>query len=73
MQTTPTSGAYNPKGGAPKGNRNALKTGRYTAENKALKRKVAALIKRAHVAMAEVEKRLPKRKPGPKTKNKPSP
>lgn len=53
------------RGGQP-GNRNALKSGRYTARNKANHRHVNALIKRAHIAIAEVEKRLPKRKPGPK-------
>ena len=53
------------RGGQP-GNRNAWKSGRYSAENKAKHRYVNALIKRASVAVAEVEKRLPKRKPGPK-------
>lgn len=66
QQTTSEPGARSPKGGAPKGNRNALKTGRYTAENKANKRRVVALIKRAHVVIADVDKRLPRRKPGPK-------
>jgi hypothetical protein len=53
------------RGGQP-GNKNALKTGRYTADKRALRRQMAKLVKRAHVAMAEVEKRLPRRKPGPK-------
>lgn len=57
---------WRPPIGAPKGNKNALKTGRHTTEKKALRRQMAKLIKRAHVAMAEVEKCLPRRKPGPK-------
>ena len=57
---------WQPPLGAPKGNKNALKSGRYTTDKKALRRQMARLIKRAHVAMAEVEKRLPRRKPGPK-------
>jgi hypothetical protein len=57
---------WQPPIGAPKGNKNALKTGRYTAEKQAARKQIARLIKRAHVAMAEVEKRLPRRKPGPK-------
>jgi hypothetical protein len=59
------------RGGQP-GNRNALRSGRYTAENKAKHRYVNQLIKRAHVAIAEVEKRLPKRKPGPKPGSTPA-
>ena len=45
------------KGGAPKGNRNAMKTGLYTSESIAFRRKVRAVIvyaKRA-VAMANME------------------
>jgi hypothetical protein len=57
--------AITKRGGQP-GNKNALKTGRYTAEKQAARKQIARLIKRAHVAMAEVEKRLPRRKPGPK-------
>ena len=57
---------WQPPIGAPKGNKNALKSGRYTTERKALRRRIAALIRRAHIAVAEVDKRLPRRKPGPK-------
>ena len=35
---------WQPPIGAPKGNKNALKTGRYTTEKKALRRRIAALI-----------------------------
>src|SRR5437773_6104907 len=66
MKTTPKPGTYNPKGGAPKGNRNAVKGGFHTAANRELRRRIAAVLKQAHVAVAEVRRRLPKRKPGPK-------
>jgi len=54
------------KRGGQKGNRNALKTGRYTADKVAARRQCAAVIKVARVAVAEVYKSLPKAKPGPK-------
>jgi hypothetical protein len=50
--------SYNPKGGAPKGNRNALKSGRYTAEKRAMRRRIAGLIRRAHGAIAMVDESL---------------
>lgn len=43
-------------GGAPKGNRNALKTGRHTAAMKALRNMVRARLKRARAALAAVNK-----------------
>jgi len=59
VKTTPqylaVGRSYNPKGGAPKGNRNALKSGRYTAEKQAVRRQVAALVRRANAAIALVD------------------
>jgi hypothetical protein len=43
------------KGGAPKGNRNALKHGRYTAEIRDLKRRVRFTIRRAKAMCAVVD------------------
>jgi hypothetical protein len=56
--------------GGQKGNHNALKTGRHTAKRRALKKQISDLIKRANVAVAEVENRLPRRKPGPNLASK---
>jgi hypothetical protein len=42
-------------GGAPKGNRNALKHGDFTAEGLALKRQISALARMAHEAMGAIE------------------
>jgi uncharacterized protein YjcR len=42
-------------GGAPKGNRNALKHGDFTAETLALKRQISALARMAREAMAAIE------------------
>jgi uncharacterized protein YjcR len=42
-------------GGAPKGNRNALKQGDFTAETLALKREVQALARIARETMAAIE------------------
>jgi len=42
-------------GGAPKGNRNALKHGLYTAETLALKREIQALARMAREMMAAIE------------------
>ena len=64
--------AWQPKIGAPKRNRNALKGGFHTDEARALRRQIAAVLKRANVAVAEVQKRLPRRKPGPKPGSKQS-
>jgi uncharacterized protein YjcR len=42
-------------GGAPKGNRNALKHGGFTAETLALKREIQALARLVHGTMAAIE------------------
>ena len=42
-------------GGAPRGNRNALKHGEFTAETLALKREIAALARMARETMAAIE------------------
>jgi uncharacterized protein YjcR len=42
-------------GGAPRGNRNALKHGDFTAENRILKREIAALTRMTRATMAEIE------------------
>jgi hypothetical protein len=42
-------------GGARKGNRNALKNGEFTAENRILKREIAALTRMTRATMAEIE------------------
>jgi uncharacterized protein YjcR len=42
-------------GGAPKGNRNALKHGSFTAEAMALRKEVAALARMAREMMAAIE------------------
>jgi uncharacterized protein YjcR len=42
-------------GGAPKGNRNALKHGGFTAETFALKREIQALARLARETMASIE------------------
>jgi len=42
-------------GGAPRGNRNALKHGGFTAETLALKREIQALAQMAREAMAAIE------------------
>jgi len=47
--------SYNPKGGAPRGNRNALKTGQHTSRNRLLRSQVAAFIRNARAVAAMVE------------------
>ena len=42
-------------GGAPKGNRNALKHGNFTAEGLALKRQISALTRIARETMGAIE------------------
>ena len=42
-------------GGAPRGNRNALKHGGFTAEGLALKRQISALARMARETMAAIE------------------
>jgi uncharacterized protein YjcR len=42
-------------GGAPKGNRNALKHGGFTAETRALKREIQALARMARETLAAME------------------
>jgi uncharacterized protein YjcR len=43
------------RGGAPKGNRNALKHGEFTAEGFALKRQISALARMARETIEAVE------------------
>jgi uncharacterized protein YjcR len=43
------------RGGAPRGNRNALKHGGFTAETMALKKEIAALARMARETMAAIE------------------
>ena len=56
--------SYNPKGGAPRGNRNALKTGRHTADKRALRRQLAAFIRTALAVAAMVDARIERQKDG---------
>ena len=42
-------------GGAPRGNRNAVKRGNYTAEAMAFKKDILALVRVARETMAEIE------------------
>jgi uncharacterized protein YjcR len=42
-------------GGAPRGNRNALKHGEFAAETLALKREIQALARRARITIAAIE------------------
>ncbi len=44
-----------PKLGAPYGNRNALKTGRHTAERRALKRRIAGWRRKVRAVLASLE------------------
>jgi hypothetical protein len=44
--------------GAPKGNRNALKSGRYTGERKAFRRRVRAMLARANRAAAAADRMI---------------
>jgi hypothetical protein len=53
--------SYNPNGGAPLGNRNALKTGQHTGRNRALRRQVTAFIRTARAIAARVEARVKER------------
>lgn len=50
--------SYNPRGGAPRGNRNALKTGRYTADKRLLRRQLAAFMRNALAVAAMVDARV---------------
>jgi uncharacterized protein YjcR len=43
------------RGGAPEGNRNALKHGEFTAEGLALKRQISALARMARETMGAIE------------------
>lgn len=47
-----------PRGGAPKGNRNAWKTGLYSGDIKALRRRIRAFRARVRAAVERVEKEL---------------
>jgi hypothetical protein len=55
--------SYNPKGGAPPGNRNALKTGQHTGRNRALRRQVTTFIRNARAVAAMVEAQVKARGP----------
>jgi hypothetical protein len=46
---------WQPKLGAPRGNRNALKTGQHTGRNRALRSQIAAFIRNARAVAAMVE------------------
>jgi len=46
---------WHPRHGGQPGNRNALKSGRYTAEKQAVRRQIAALVRRANAAIAMVD------------------
>lgn len=46
---------WQPKLGAPRGNRNALRTGRYVAEKQALRRYIHSFMRRACALAREVE------------------
>ena len=50
--------SYNPKGGAPRGNRNALKTGRYTQEKRELRRQLHVFMRDVHALLAIVDARV---------------
>jgi hypothetical protein len=47
--------SYNPKGGAPRGNHNALKTGQHTGRNRALRSQITAFMRNARAVAAMVE------------------
>lgn len=47
--------SYNPKGGAPRGNRNALKTGQHTARMRAVRKQISSFIARARAIAEMVE------------------
>ena len=49
---------WQPKLGAPRGNRNAVKTGRYTADKQALRRQIAGFIRNALAVAAMVDARI---------------
>ena len=50
--------AWHPRHGGQIGNQNALKSGRYTAEKQAMRRRIAGLIRRARAAIAMVDASL---------------
>jgi len=47
------------------GNQNALKSGRYTADKQAIRRRIAGLIRRANAAIAMVDASLRARRRAP--------
>jgi hypothetical protein len=49
---------WQPKLGAPRGNRNALKTGQHTGRNRALRRQVTTFMRNARAIAAMVEARV---------------
>ena len=54
--------SYSPRGGAPRGNCNALKTGRYTADKQVLRRQIATFLARTNAIVAMVEARVNERR-----------
>ena len=56
--------AWHPKLGAPQGNRNALKSGRYTADKQALRRQLAAFVRNALTVAAMSDARVGERRQG---------
>ena len=50
--------SYNPKGGAPRGNRNAVKTGRYTRDKQELRRQLRLFMREAAALAALVDARV---------------
>jgi uncharacterized protein YjcR len=56
--------SYNPKGGAPRGNRNALKTGQHTGRKRELRSQLAAFIRNARAVAAMVEAQVKARGEG---------
>jgi hypothetical protein len=62
---------WQPKVGAPLGSRNALKTGKHTAEAKALRKRVWTFLSDVRGALADLESRRPKRPRGRPRKHNP--
>ena len=56
---------WHPRHGGQLGNQNALKSGRYTAEKQAIRRRIAGLIRRANAAIAMVDASLRARRRAP--------
>jgi hypothetical protein len=64
LETTPAENSAIPvmriknKGGAPKGNRNAFKNGRFAAENIALRRRCRAFIRHCNAVVRSVNRQI---------------